>query len=244
MKNRCTDRGGRGCPCAWHAQMRVYHREHARQQRAAKAAVKRMSARTCPRKFGRFGVCGAVLESHTENGRLVVSCPACERMARGICRDCPRPVEGTKRYARRCAACKAKALVAATRKFTENNRALVNKRARDSYRTSEAERQRRIEYKRAWRAANPDKVKAQKQREQSRRSERRDAYHAAYREQHRVRIANAQRARYHGATKLRTCLACRKVVVTHKKKKCTRCKEAARLAAQHALAARSRSRAA
>jgi hypothetical protein len=222
----------------------VWCREHARKQRGAALAAKRMSARTCPRRFGRFGVCGAVLVSETVNGLLVVRCPACERFARGICRDCPAPVDGTVRKARRCAACKAKALRACTRKYAENHRAEVNRRARKSYRDDAAVRAQRNEYKRAWRAANPEKVKAQKRRESARQSERRAAYHAEYRQTHRVRIANAQRARYHGATKLRTCITCRRVVVTHRKKKCTKCKELARQTALAALAPRRRSRAA
>lgn len=244
MTRGCTDRGGRGCPCAWHARRRVYATKYARKQRGAALAAKRMSARTCPRRFGRFGVCGAVLVSETVNGLLVVRCPACERFARGICRDCPKPVDGTVRKARRCAACKAKALRTFTSKYAENHREELRRRGRATYRHNAAERARRNEYKRAWRAANPEKVKAQKQRESARRSERRAAYHAEYRKTHRVRIANAQRARYHGATKLRTCVACHRVVVTHRKRKCTKCKELARQQALAALAPRRRSRAA
>lgn len=234
----CTDRGGRGCPCSYHAKKRVYHRLYARKQRGAKLDAKRMSARTCPRRFGRFGTCGGVLESDVIGGVIVVTCRACERFARGICRDCPRPVDGQVRKARRCVACKAKALRAHTRKYTENNRDIVNRRARASY-CDEAVRQRRNEYKRAWRKANPEKVKAQKQRETSRPSDRRLSYHAAYREAHRIRIANAQRKRSRGEAPLRTCIAkgC-SVVLTHRKKKCTRCKAAERLAAQQVLAAR------
>lgn len=231
----CTDRGGRGCPCASHARRRVYAREYARRQRGKTLDARRMSARTCPRRFGRFGTCGAVLVSDIVQGALVVSCPACDRFSRGFCRDCPARVDGTPRKARRCRACKAKALRSHTRKYTANNRADVNRRARASYR-NDAVRQRRNEYKRAWRKANPEKVKAQKVREASRPSATRNAYHAEYRKVHRTRIANAQRAAYHGDRKLRTCLTpgC-SIVVTHRKKKCTRCKESARRTAQFAL---------
>jgi hypothetical protein len=51
----------------------------------------------CPRKHGRHGVCGAVLEP--TSGR----CWACDRLARGVCRDCEAPVDGTVGKARRCA---------------------------------------------------------------------------------------------------------------------------------------------
>lgn len=228
----CTDRGGRGCPCAWHARRRVYARNHARKVRGRKIQATRMQSRTCPRRFGRFGVCGAVLESTTVNGRLVVSCPACERLARGICRDCPAPVAGRIRSARRCAACKAKYLRAASEKYAENNRALLRKRARDSYRHDDETRRRRNEYKRLWRAANPDKV-----REQKARGTQRADYQAEYRRQHRTRLANYARKVRQGDRPLRTCITpgC-SIVVTHRKRKCTRCKARDRAQAQQILA--------
>lgn len=236
--NECTDRGGRGCPCAWHARRKVYAREYARRQRAPKLVAQRMQSRTCPRRFGRFGTCGAVLVSETRDGRLVVRCPACERFERGICRDCPAAVAGTPRKARRCLRCKAKSLDAFQEKYRENNRAEVLKRARQRYQRDEDSRRRRNEYKRQWRAANPERVRAQKERS---RGERRAEYQKAYREQHRVRIANAARATYHGVKPLRTCVACRRIVVTHRKKKCTRCKELARQQALRLLAEQRRS---
>jgi hypothetical protein len=239
VTNACTNRGGRGCPCAYHARRRVYATNYARRQREKALDAKRMSARTCPRRFGRSGTCGAVLRSDIEGGVLVVSCPACERFARGICRDCPARVDGQVRKARRCKACKARALRDFTRKYATNNRELVNERARASYR-DESVRERRNAYKRAWRAANPEKVKAQKQRETARHSERLAAYHAEYRQKHRTRIRNAQRARSAGAQRLRTCIACRRVVVTHKKRKCSKCKESSRQMALAILASRRR----
>jgi hypothetical protein len=178
--------------------------------------AQRMSARTCPKRFGKHGVCGAVLVSDTVAGSLVVSCPACERFARGICRDCPAPVDGKPRHARRCAPCKAKALRAMHDKYVENNHDLVTRRAREYGRQH---RQQRADYKRLWRQANPDKVRAQKAR-----GTQRADYMAEYRWTHRVRLANAARAKRQGAQKLRTCIACRRVVVTHRKRKCTRCK--------------------
>lgn len=203
-----------------------------------------MSARTCPRRFGQFGTCGAVLESHIVEGRLVVACPACERFARGICRDCPAPVAGAVRKARRCAACRVKFLRAVTTKYTENNRELVNKRARASYRDADV-RARRNEYKRAWRKANPEKVKAQKQRESAKPSERRLSYHAAYREAHRTRLANYARKVSRGERPTRTCITrgC-SIVVTHRKRKCTKCRDRERLDAQRILATRHPRRAA
>jgi hypothetical protein len=245
VTRHCTDRGGRGCPCPWHAKRRVYATTYARKRRGAKLDAKRMSARTCPRKFGREGVCGATLRSDIVGGRLVVTCPACERFARGICRDCPAPVAGQVRKARRCAACKARVAREATAKYTANNLAVVRKRARDSYRTDEEIRERRNEYKRAWRKAHPEKVKEQKRRESLKQSERVRAYHAAYREAHRTRIANYARKAYHGERPTRTCITrgC-SIVLTHRKRKCTKCRERDRLEAQRLLATRHPRRAA
>lgn len=62
-------------------------------------------AATCDRKFGPNARCSAVLDLAIVDGRLVESCPACARMAKGVCRDCPRRVYGTVGKARRCAAC-------------------------------------------------------------------------------------------------------------------------------------------
>ena len=225
MTPACTDRGGRGCPCAYHAQRRVYARNYVRRRYAKALNAKRMSARVCPRRFGRAGVCGAVLQSDVIGGRIVVTCPACERFARGICRDCPRPVDGTPHKARRCAEHRKAANRTSLARYAENNRDEVNRRARASYR-DEAVRRRRNDYKRAWRKANRDKVKAQKARETARHSVRRAEYHAAYRAAHRRKAAARALAKYHGTLPLRSCITPRcSTVLTGRKKKCRRCKE-------------------
>lgn len=99
---------------------------------------------TCPRKFGRNATCGAVLEFITVDGHLVERCWACARMARGICRDCPRPVYGAVGKARRCAA---------------HHHLAYNHREKLRMRQPET-RRRNLDNMRAWRNANPDRVRA------------------------------------------------------------------------------------
>lgn len=237
----CTGRGGRGCPCAFHERRRPYARRYAAKKRARAISAKRMTARTCPRRFGRHGVCGGVLDADVIGGVLVVTCPLCERMAKGLCRDCPATVDGPVGRARRCAVHRAAANRQSMRKYTENHRYALRVRARKSYQTSEAERTRRAEYKRAWRKANRDKVKAQKRRAALRQPARVREYMTEYRATHRRKSAAQGRARYHGTLPLRTCLTARcSTVLTGRKKKCARCKEREARAAAQALAARRR----
>lgn len=234
----CTGRGGRGCGCAFHERRRPYARRWAAEKRARAMDAKRRSARTCPRRFGRWGVCGAVLESDVIGGVLVVTCPACERMALGICRDCPRPVYGTPRKARRCAAHARQAQTVAERKHDALNKTKRRAASRRNYQQNGARRRRKNEYKKAWRKANPDKVKAYKRAEAGRHSPKTLEYHKAYRAAHRVKRANVERKRAAGTLPLRTCMTPRcSIVVTGRKKKCGRCKERERQNAAAILAA-------
>lgn len=234
----CTGAGGRGCPCEYHAWMRPRARRYAAQQRERKLAQRRMSARTCPRKFGRYGVCGAVLESDIVRGKLVVSCPACERFQRGVCRDCPRLVDGMPRRARRCAVHTALAATMAGGAYRTRHREVVNRKAKLFMRRPEV-RARNTEAKRAWRQANPDKVRAQKLREVQRRSPQRVAYQATYYASHREEERTRRLARRHGTAPLRTCITAGcDIVLTGRKKKCTRCKARAAEAARVQLATR------
>lgn len=235
----CTDRGGRGCPCAFHARRRVYQREYAAYRRAKTLDAKRMSARTCPRRFGRMGVCGAVLRSDVIGGRVVVTCDACERFAKGLCRDCPRPVAGTPRKARFCATHRATADTAALARYYVRNHDDVLARARRSYRTNDDVRNRRNEYKRAWRKANREKVRDHKREYAERHPDRVAAYHVEYRKAHKAKRARRERDRYRDALPLRTCITPRcSIVLTGKKKKCRRCKERETETAAIALDAR------
>jgi hypothetical protein len=236
--NHCTGAGGRGCPCEYHAWMRPRARRYAAQQRERKLAKRRMSARTCPRKFGRYGVCGAVIEADVVNGKLIVSCPACERFQRGICRDCPRPVAGMPRRSRRCAVHTALAATIAGGTYRTRHREVVNRKAKLFMRRPEV-RARNTKAKRVWRQANPDKVRAQKVRQAQRRSPRRLAYHATYYATHRDDQRAQRIARHQGTAPLRTCVTpgC-DIVLTGRKKKCTRCKARAVATARALLATR------
>lgn len=158
---RCTGVGGRGCMCAFHVWRRPLDCGYAAARRDKQLAARRMSASTCPRKFGRYGVCGAVLEADVVKGKLVVSCPACERFERGICRDCPLPVTGATRQSRRCAVHTHAARLANCERHRKRNRATVNRSSKLRMRQP-AVSARNAVLKRAWRQRNPEKVKAQK----------------------------------------------------------------------------------
>jgi hypothetical protein len=121
----------------------------------------------CPRKFGPYAVCGVALEMTTVDGRLLVTCPACERLRRGICLECSRPVDGKVGAARRCRAHKKAAELAESARYRERNREEYNDRQRLYMRQPDV-RARNITNLRDWRRANPDKVKAQRFREELR----------------------------------------------------------------------------
>jgi hypothetical protein len=217
---------------------RTYFREWARRKRAKRLAAQRMSRRTCPRRFGRSGVCGAPLLVQTDGlGHLVISCSMCERMARGICRDCHLPVAGKVGFARRCAKHRDEAVRESLYRYARDNRELLRRKARNSYRKNRAVRQRRNDYKRLWRQANPEKIRAQKRRASLRQNARTYEYHRQYREQRREANRLRGRARYYGITEARPCVTtdCNSRV-TGRQKKCATCKTASLREAQNKLA--------
>lgn len=241
--NGCTGAGGRGCNCGWHQRRRVYHRLHARAARAAALQERNRIATTCQHRHG-GGYCGTVLEARTDgNGRTIVVCPMCERRRAGICRDCPAPVAGQVGKSVRCARCKVLAqkahIAAAHRRRADEIAARRRQQHRQKAKRRDASYLRKLEYKRAWRKANRDKVRAQKRRAALRQPEHVLAYMRQYRADRRAERAALERARYHAALTPRTCLTpgC-DIVVTGRKKKCARCKERERQAAEQLLAAR------
>lgn len=144
-------------------------------------AARRFGADRCPRRFGRYGVCDAKLAHDTDrHGNNVTYCPRCERMARGICCDCPRRVAGMVGRSRRCAECAHQERNAAGRRYDKRHPEHLA-RWRTEREQDPDRRQSDLEYKRAWRKANPEKVRAQKRREALRQSPHSAAYHAAYR---------------------------------------------------------------
>lgn len=199
MTGECIGVGGRGCPCAFHVAARPKAREYARRQRERILAEQQRTATTCPKRHG-SGVCGAMLEASTDgNGRTIVWCPMCKRQARGICRDCSRPVEGTVGKALRCAEHKQLASEQAVRDYATRNPEKVRASARAHYASDPDRRARRNDLKRAWRKANPEKVRAQKKRYVDRHradpTSTYNRYHARYRKKHRQHYREIQNTR-------------------------------------------------
>lgn len=149
---------------------------------------RRNGLKFCPRRFGLYGVCRARLEYETtREGGVVVHCPACERMARGLCVDCPRWVEGAARRSRRCSECKKKERTRAVRRHEKRDpeaRQRNQRKCFDARQKDPKKRQETLDYKRAWRKANPELVRGQKRREGLRQSPQSAKYHAAYRAAH------------------------------------------------------------
>ena len=204
------------------------HRDYARRERARDLERRNATARVCQHRHGP-GICGTMLE-HRANalGRVVTSCPKCERRRAGICRDCPRAVEGRVGSAVRCAECKARARDEQVRAYAVRSHDVVLANAKRRYRKNRAERKRRAEYKRRWRKLNPDKVKAQKRREALRQSSTRLEYHRAYRERRKAERARRELRRYHaereGRALTHPCLGGCGLDLTGRTKKCSRCK--------------------
>src|SRR5690349_6881306 len=110
---------------------RTYAREYARRRREAALNRARRTARLCPKRLGRFGTCGGLLEAIVlPGGRWELRCPRCELVNAGRCVDCGAPVVGTVRKARRCALHLARERNAAADRFKREHRAEVNRRAK------------------------------------------------------------------------------------------------------------------
>jgi hypothetical protein len=177
---------------------RTYQREYARKRRAAKLAAVNASATTCQRRQGR-GRCGARLEEvMAPLGRVRVVCPACARRLAGVCRDCPRPVDGARGRAIRCAACRERAQQIANQRSEAGRREIKNRKARQRFRQDAEARARKNAASRAWRMKNPEKVREHKRRDWLRRRETCLAYQRQYNEARREAKRLAARE-YHRA---------------------------------------------
>jgi hypothetical protein len=181
---------------------RAKNRASAKRARDRELAIRIQGATRCPKRLGP-GTCGGLLETTTDPiGRTVVVCAWCDRKERGLCRTCPSPVAGTVGKAVFCATCKRKRQNENVRRFVERNHERVLAKAREYYHDPERHA-RRLEYKRQWRKANPDKVRAQKRRAALRQPKRVREYMARYRKKHREHYREMQLRRYYEAHPVR-----------------------------------------
>lgn len=75
--------------------------------------------------------CRGVLDERIDRlGRISFICHQCERRKRGMCRMCPRPVDGKKGVAFYCALCRKKKTRESVMRWQRNNLDIVAKGAR------------------------------------------------------------------------------------------------------------------
>lgn len=160
-------------------------------------------------------MCGGLLNTDTDAlGRTVVRCGRCERRRKGLCRDCPARVYGAVGRAIRCGPCRDRAIAASIRKHGELHRDERRVRARERAKALAPEhRARKNEYKRLYRLAHPDKVRAQKRREALRQGKHRLAWHRRYnkrkaRQRQKRQWARARYYELHPTRPVPTCAVC------------------------------------
>lgn len=201
----------KGCDACRLERRRRYAREFARKKREVAFARRQAESLYCQRKHGRDGLCGARLRFDSDGrGGMVTSCERCARFLRGICLECPAPVAGKVGKARRCALHRKLFNQAVQDRYKAAHRDEVRAKGRARYQNlTPEERERRLALKRAWRQANPKKVRGQKRRESLRASERTRRYMARYRAKHREHYRQMARERYHAEHPERPNLTCR-----------------------------------
>lgn len=222
----------RGCACGPCVARRRYARLYARRQRRARLEARWRSGGPCPAGLGGGACGGRITVTIGTLGQTLMQCERCERKRRGICRDCSMPVAGRIGYATRCAYHRHIAKNRAVRSYVERNRRTVNAKAR---RYARKNRTRNGEYKRLWRKANRDKVRAQKRRYALRQPATMYAYHAQRRANHVTPTNPARRT----PTGDRLCLTPTCITAVHgRTKKCASCRNVEALIAREKLATR------
>ncbi|HEY7236543.1 MAG TPA: hypothetical protein VH539_20445 [Gemmatimonadaceae bacterium] len=210
--NQCSGAGGRGCACPFHVRLRERHRGYARARRAKRLDEEMQTAATCPRRQGSSTCGGRIRVDVVEFGKTKLTCERCERRTRGICRDCPARVYGQVGKAIRCARCARVATREAVRASEARHHDERIEKSRAYYRDNEEVRRRRNEYKRAWRKANPEKVRAQKKRYVDRHAanpnSRYNRYHKKYRTRYREQKRELERDRLQAVAAPRTARPC------------------------------------
>lgn len=149
---------------------RVYMRDRARRRRAADLAERNKGRKTCAYRFG-LARCGGALHFETRAGVVTTSCHRCERRKRGICRDCSSRVSGVVGRAWYCDGCRRLARrrdqdrLRSDDRVRQKNRIQARNRARARAKVPELHA-RDLAYKKAWRDANPRKVRKYRERSQ------------------------------------------------------------------------------
>ncbi len=175
------------------ADRRTYAREYAQRKRDARFAAERRTAHRCPKRWGKHP-CGGPLTTTTDgHGGTITTCAWCERHARGLCLECPRPVVGR---AKRCPEHLRIERSRAGKRYLERHGERARARNRELYMRPEP-RARRNAYKRAWRKLHPDLVKQQKRRVALRQPQHVLDYMRRYRAKHREHYRRTQLARYY-----------------------------------------------
>ncbi len=181
----------------------------ARRRRASRLAVARSGRLTCPFQQGRYGVCGGRLEDEVlRDGRVVTTCPRCERRLAGICRDCNQPVVGRIGSALRCAYHKRVEKNAAEERWRVRLGPVALRAKQDgcvARRNADPVRRARfLATKRLWRERNVVKIKLEKRRWRLEgrpggwsTREKYEDYHRRYRAEHAVQRRALAKRRYY-----------------------------------------------
>lgn len=126
-----------------------------------------MTVARCEKSLGRRGRCGTVLVERIDGiGRMLFECPRCVRRAAGFCWQCGRPRSNDRARGLYCSTCFA-ASYRESQKRCEASAERKEKRGKyDRMRWLDPEvRARKVETRRAWMAAHPEKVLEYKRRE-------------------------------------------------------------------------------
>lgn len=183
----------------------------AARRRAAKLARENANATFCQHRLGSFS-CGGRLEDRVDRALGIVTriCPKCERRKQGICERCPLPVYGAIGRSKYCDTHFNQARREAIRRSQEIHGEARASRARASLLADPVRRARKLEYKRLWRKANPDKIRKQKRRFALRQNRHNLEWHKQYNAKRRAAKADDSRERYRADNPIPTprCASC------------------------------------
>lgn len=123
-----------------------------------------MTSPRCDRRYnGRKDACGTPMHSYADAiGRVIWTCERCDWQRAGRCWRCGRPRQNLHLLASFCTTCRKASQQASNRRSQDDPAIAKERRDRDRIRSRTPERQAQ---RRAWRAANPEKIKRYKRRE-------------------------------------------------------------------------------